>query len=295
MLLHDKLEEDIFSFSERVIINYLIGNIDYLETMTTSSIAEDTHTNTTSIIRIAKKVNLSGWNALKDTLIRERDYLNANMHHLDVNRPFEPTDTPRTIVNKTAVVMKEAIEDTLYLMDYEEILRICQLIDKSKRLVIFSAINNLHLVNNFVSNLRRLHYDVHVSNTFDYPEFEAYNLNQNTVALFISYTGNNPDLMQQIKLAKQNQAKIVSITSLGENHLAEQSDYHLTISTQEKLYSKIASYNSTTSLLFLLNALYSLLFSFHYEAHFNRIKTMNHQLETRHLNAADLNEDSVRE
>lgn len=290
MLLREKFDDDIFSFSERLIINYLLGNIENIEKMTLSSIANATHTNTTSIIRIAKKVNLSGWKDLKSELIQERNYLNANINHIDVNEPFNFADNPRSIANKIAVVMKESIDDSLNLIDFDKLIKICQLMFDKKKIMIFSAINNLNIVKNFVSNMRRIQYDVQISNLFDYPSFEAYNLSSDTVALFISYTGNNPEIVQLFKLVNRNNIQSVSITSMGENILSRDSTYYLKMSTQEKLYSKIATFNTSTSLIYLLNTIYSVLFSFEYDHNLNHIKTINHKLETRRINEPRLNE-----
>lgn len=282
MLLKEKLDQDIFSFSERIIINYLIGNIDNIETLTTSSIAAATHTNTTSLIRIAKKLNLIGWKDLKNELIHERDYLNSNLEVQDANKPFQAKDSSRTIANKIGIVMKESIDDTLSLIDYDEIKYICRLLSNSKKIMIFSGKNNLNAINVFVSYLRRIQYDVQVADTFDYPEFEAYNLSQHTVALFISYSGENPEILRFFKFAKEQGVKTISITNVGENTLSKESTYHLCMSTHEKLYSKIGSFNSTTSLNFLLNVIYSILFAMDYDYNFHYLQSMNKALERRH-------------
>ncbi|KHO13624.1 hypothetical protein OA78_0225 [Latilactobacillus curvatus] len=45
----------------------------------------------------------------------------------------------------------------------------------------------------------------------------------------------------------------------------------LPITTREKLYSKIGNFTINTSIIFLLNVLYALVFSEHYDAHLKRI------------------------
>lgn len=281
MLLRDKLNSNIFSNSEKIIIDYLLKNIDTIESMTTSSIAEATYTNITSIIRIAKKLNLNGWTTLKNELIKERNYLNSTINNVDANQPFSSKDTELTIANKIATLMKESVDDTLNLVDIEEVKNICKLIYKKRNVMIFAGKTNVSILNHFAYIMRRLNFNVQISSHYDYPKFEAYNLDQNSVAFFMSYSGNNPDILPYLSIVKRKNIDVISITSRGENTVSQNSKYNLAMSTQEKLYSKIGHINTMSSLLYLLELIYSVIFSMDYEENYKHTVAMNQEIETR--------------
>ncbi|MDK7050071.1 MurR/RpiR family transcriptional regulator [Aerococcus sanguinicola] len=281
MLLKEKLEMDIFSFSERIIVNYLVQNIEHLEDMTTSYIASNTHTHPTSIIRIAKKLNLSGWVELKKELIKERDYLKSTINDLDANTPFDSKDNFPEIFNHIAVVMKESIDDSHKLINQNDFKNICKLIVKSSKIVIFSAKSNLSAVEFFITNMMRIGYNIQVADNFDYPEFTAFNMSNNDVALFISYSGENPEILRSLKFVKKTGAKIISFTHIGENSLSKASLYNINLSTHEKLYSKIGNFNSTTSIFFIFNSLYACIFSLNYDQNLQHIMKLNQTVDRR--------------
>lgn len=291
MLINDQLNQDIFSVTEKVIINFILGNLDSLETMTTTAIAETTHTNITSIVRIAKKLDFSGWTELKKQLIIERDYLAAHVSDIDVNKPFSTKDNARSISYNIGTLMKESIDDSLKLIDFNKLKYVCRMIYNSKRIMIFTAKNNLNIISGFISNMRRLKYDVQISDAFDYPEFEAYNMSSDTIGLFISYSGENPVILNCLNFVSKNKVKTVSITNANKNTLADSTMYNLKLATQEKLYSKIGSFNSSTSLIFLLNSIYSIIFSMDYDKNFEHIKAINKQMETRNSHTEPLKEE----
>ena len=54
-------------------------------------------------------------------------------------------------------------------------------------------------------------------------------------------------------------------TSIGDNTLSKHADCTLRVATREKLYSKIGSFSSTGSITFLLDILYSCVFSKNYQ------------------------------
>lgn len=67
------------------------------------------------------------------------------------------------------------------------------------------------------------------------------------------------------KILAERQVSIIGMTSIGENTLAKLSDCVLNITTRERLYSKIANFTINTSVCYLLDVLYGIVFSEHYE------------------------------
>ena len=52
---------------------------------------------------------------------------------------------------------------------------------------------------------------------------------------------------------------------MGDNQIARMSDCNLSITTRERLYSKIGNFTSNTSIIYLLDLLYSVVFAANYQ------------------------------
>lgn len=58
---------------------------------------------------------------------------------------------------------------------------------------------------------------------------------------------------------------IVALTSEGDNILRQMARYTLTISSRERLYNKISTFSTETSILYILNVLFSCYFLREYD------------------------------
>src|SRR5699024_10899074 len=102
--------------------------------------------------------------------------------------------------------------------------------------------------------------------------YEAYATIETDCAIFLSFTGRNNNILLAQEIVKENKTPIISITSVGENPIAKNSDCVLHLSTREKLYSKVGEYSSTISLVYLLDVLYSLVFQLDYSNNLEYLK-----------------------
>ena len=96
-------------------------------------------------------------------------------------------------------------------------------------------------------------------------------LDENDCAIIISYSGNNKESVPMcfIELLKAKNVSMIGITSKGENYIREEIDCVLTISSWERLYSKIAGFTTEESIMHILNILYSCYFAKNYQEYIN--------------------------
>ena len=94
MLLQERLETCPFTNSERQVIEYLLEQQRNIQNKTTAEIAEATFSSKSTLVRIAKKLNYSGWTALKTAYLDELAYLEKSISCIDANSPFTKRDSP---------------------------------------------------------------------------------------------------------------------------------------------------------------------------------------------------------
>ncbi|MDO4535229.1 MAG: MurR/RpiR family transcriptional regulator [Clostridium perfringens] len=273
MLITEKLEQYNFAASEQILIDYILEKKELIKDKTTKQIAKETFTSASTLVRIAQKIGFSGWNELKDSYLQELEYLNRHFSHIDANIPFSKDDSLVSIANKLAVLNTEAINDTLSLINHSDLKKAIEIIKNSSYINLFAVSNNLLISQEFKYNMAKINKRVEIPNQGDL-DFTAYLMDKDSCALVISYSGETKDLIKIIKTLKKRNIKIVAITSIGDNSLSLQADCVLRICTREKLYSKIATFTTTNSIQYILDVLYSCIFSLEYNKNLNlRIET----------------------
>ena len=118
MLIIEHLKSKAFSDAENQIADYLIQFPHELAHLTTQNLANFTHTNPNSVIRLAKKLGFDGWTSLKEAYQKEWQYLNSHFNVIDANIPFHQTDDVITIMHKLAQLEQNTISDTVSLVRY---------------------------------------------------------------------------------------------------------------------------------------------------------------------------------
>lgn len=284
MLLIERLKHTSFSDAEQSLVNYLIDHPEDLQDMTTQKIANLTHTNPTSLIRVAKKMGFTGWLDLKEAYLEEWQYLNSHFTAIDANLPYDQADHLVSIAHKISTLQQNTIQDTLSLIDSKDLEYAQKLLLNADEIKIFASQTNALIAQDFVTKMRRINKKVIISSTYDYSTYEAFNSDNRTCALIISYTGEDGFFIKCMETLKKQGASTVSLTSIGDNPIATHSDCSLKITTREKLYSKIGNFTSTTSIIYLLNLLYSIVFTANYETNLNHLIQIGRSTDIRKTN-----------
>ncbi|WP_034709168.1 MurR/RpiR family transcriptional regulator [Enterococcus malodoratus] len=265
MLLQERMETHPFTNSEQQVIDYLLAQQRNIKNQTTAEIAEVTYSSKSTLVRIAKKLNYSGWMALKEAYLNELDYLEKSISCIDANYPFSKRDSLMSIANKIAQLEIESIEDTLSLVTHDDLRKVVDIIAKSSSIHIFATSNNLLVAQEFSHQMSRIQKDVHIHSLQGEIWFNAYLAKPDSCALMITYSGETGSLNQVAEILAEQEIPLITITSLGENSTARLSKAILRLCTREKLYSKISTYSTDAAINYLLNVIYSCVFALDYD------------------------------
>lgn len=293
MLLIEKIEYQIFSNSEQVIIDYILEKKLDIEHQTTTEIAATTFSSKSTLVRTAKKLGFSGWQEFKLAFIKELTYLNSHVSQIDANLPFQKSDNIQQITNQLAMLKKEVIEDTQSLLSYKTLNKAIKTLSESQTIHVFATSNNNLLPLTFQQKMSRIRRDVRVHSLEGEQYFDAYQALPNSCALLISYSGETSSLLRVAKILHLRNIPIILLTSIGENSISKLADCSLFISTKEKLYSKIATFTTDESILYLLDVLYSGIFALDYDENLSfKIESASYIESNRQASSSIMEEES---
>lgn len=263
MLIH-KIEKTHFSPSESIIIDYILKKGKDIKNMTIAQIANETYTSSPLFIRIAKKLGFDGWNEFKEAYLKELDYLYLNQE-VDANIPFVVNDDIMNIAYNLCVLERETIQDTYSLISHDDLQKAIRLLRDCKYIDVYSRSVHMHIVRSFQERMYILRRHVQLCSLSDELDSTYLMSDQNHCGIIISYSGHAPHIKHLIETLRKKQTSIIAITNLEDNELSLLADVTLRMSSRELIYTKIADFASSLSLKYILDILYSCIFSIHYQ------------------------------
>ncbi|MEG2644633.1 MAG: MurR/RpiR family transcriptional regulator, partial [Enterococcus sp.] len=175
MLLTEKMRQTRFSNAENTLVDYILKQDLAIKDLTVKEIAEANFVHPSTLIRVAKKLGYNGWLELRDEFLSEQTYLQTYFDDVDANLPFQTNDGLMTIANKIASLERTTINDTLSLLNHDDLQKAKQLLLKSKKIKIFGSNANLLISQDFALKMRRIQKDVVTSQTMGENAYEAFN------------------------------------------------------------------------------------------------------------------------
>ena len=279
MLLQEQMKQDIFSYNEKTIINFILEKQEQIKDYSTKMIGDETYTAPSTIIRIAHK-GFQGWSDFKEAFLDEVIYLNNHFQEIDPNFPFTNQDTMMQIAHKITQLHIESAKDTASLIQHDTLQKALRIMAKADVIKVFAVANLNFIGEEFVFKLNRIHKRAYIEPVQDNQFQDAIMTTSNECAICLSYSGETPTLLKTAQYLKENNVPIIAITSLGKNRLSDLADVSLNISTREKSFSKIAGFTSWESMNIVLNILYSCLFSLNYQANLDYKIKVARRVET---------------
>lgn len=265
MLVRERMKACDFSNNERALVEFILEKGQEIKDMTTKEIARQVFASPSTLVRIAHKMNFSGWNELKEAFLKEEEYLNSHFQGIDANLPFGKGDSAMAIAGKIAALRKEAIDDTRSLLDGETLKEAVRIMGAASSIGIYAASNNLIIAREFQHNMARIGKKAEMCQLQGEVVYTAYLADRSSCALMVSYSGETPILLRCAQTLKKHKIPVIAITNIGTSSLAGLADCVLRICTRERQYSKIATFTTDSSIAYLLDVLYSCLFVLDYE------------------------------
>lgn len=289
MSIMTQLEFELnFSNSEKNIARYILNHGETVLNLSIKQLAKNTYTSPATIVRLCHKLGLEGYQDFKIKYSAELQYDNKNL--IDVNFPFSKDDSTWQIVNKIAQLHQEALQDTLNLIDIDNLDQIVALVDQAKKIYLFGFGNSLLAGLDFQHKMMRINKLVEIRPNSGEQGFLSYTCTTEDIAIIISYSGETNELIDIAKSLKRRHIKVVAITSIGDNRLSKYSDYLINTGSREKIFSKIAPYASKTSISYILDLIFSCLFKLNYDQNIEEKLNNDKMFDHRHPFKSPINE-----
>jgi DNA-binding MurR/RpiR family transcriptional regulator len=256
----------IFTNSEKKIAVYVLEHYNEILNYTITELAEKVDTSDASVIRFCRSIGYKGYQDFKINMAQ--DIIPANTL---LDPELDREDTPEEICQKIFFSEIATLKDTLSLLDMKMLEKAANMLVNAKRIEIFgsggSALVGMDAQHKFlkVGIKSFVHCDV------DIQAMSASLLGKGDVAIGISHSGSNRNVVRCMQLAKQQGAKTIVMTTRGKSPLLKFGDVILFTATKETAF-KSESATARIAQLALIDTLVAMVALRDYENSYNAIQ-----------------------
>lgn len=274
MSLIHKIEEVMMEYgggSRQSIGAFILEKKGSLTKYSLQEIADATYTSKAAVTRFAKALGFSGWREFLKAFWEEQSYQEQHYTDIDANYPFAASSSRQDIINQLCSLQVESLLDTADLLDHAPLEECTGLLLRAKRIAMFGLNPNLTLAELFQRKMLSIGRPVELPSMGD-KGMLAHSLTAEDCAIIISYSGNSltHGPLSVLPVLEERGVPVIALTSVGDNLLRQRANYTLSISSYERLYSKISTFATENSILYILNVLFACCFAADYDANMAR-------------------------
>lgn len=217
--------------TEMAVIDFILKHPEETSRSTIYTLAERTFSSPSTIIRLCKKNGYTGYKEFsKDILYEQAIRLNYKEKNIsDLTRTDEVEEIVRKVTHKNIL----SLEETAQLMDVDVIKASVEEMLNCEKLSIFGIGASLIVAKDAQLKFTRINKMSYVSEDWHTQLLMAKNMSEKDVALIISYSGQTEEMITCARVAKENGAKVISITKNAESPINQMADYSLYVASSE--------------------------------------------------------------
>jgi RpiR family carbohydrate utilization transcriptional regulator len=270
-----------FTALEADIADYLLHHAESVSKMSIADLSAATYSSNATIVRLCRKLGLDGYRDLRLAFATELERRRQQLSDIDVNTPFTEKESTATIMRSVAELSKEAIETCYGSVSPDAIDAVAQRIVSARSVILYAVGDSYTSAEMFRELLAKL--GILCINAYETGDTlpKAYMATQSDLALFVTYSGRILEsLVPDLEVLHERGCPTAIITARESSAMPDDGfDCRIVFPFREALHGRIATFYSETCIRYILNCLYSSVYSLDYRR-FNEVKgridTQNH-------------------
>lgn len=192
--------------SGRVVAEYLTQHAEDAQYLSISSLAHACHVAEATIFRFCRSLGFDGYNEMKIALAQANVVTAPPVSHLE---PGVDTDT---LCSHALSTVMEAIQGTRNVLDCAAIDRAATMLQRARQVYFFGQGGSQLLANDMWARFATVSTKFRTAGDSHMQVVTAGLMGPEDVILFVSYSGATRDMMDTLRVAKGNGAKVILLT-----------------------------------------------------------------------------------
>ncbi|HEU5140489.1 MAG TPA: MurR/RpiR family transcriptional regulator [Bacillales bacterium] len=238
--------------SEKKVADYILGNPEKVVNYSVQKLAAHAEVSEATIVRFSRTLKCKGFQELK---LRIAYDLNNNGDSDDSYQEISIDGSVSSLIHSVSHNNMQSIKDTLSVLSEVETEKAIDSMRKARKIAVYGIGASAVIAEDFKQKLTRIDRWCEAAYGFDEQATISANLCENDAVLGISNSGQTEDIIQSLKLAKENGAAVISLTKFGDNPVSQLADITLYASSLEKSI-RSGAMSSRISMLNVVDILY---------------------------------------
>lgn len=253
----------LFSDVEWSVLSWLSKHPTDVSELTVSDLSRKTFVSAGSIVRLAKKLGYDGFRSFKLAMIRDLESQKYTNTSVNFSVPFDTNSSAQSIINSMSSLYRESIDIAQSSLDAGQLERITDHILNSRRLILFGIGDSYITCTSFVNKLIKIGILAYSAEQYSDAECIVDAMTADDLGFFVTYSGQNPSLNRFGQNLKNRSIPFVTLTANTDSPLARISRETILLRDMEGALKddKVATFYSQLVFSFILNSIYSLLYS----------------------------------
>lgn len=254
--------KDVASETEKAIIGYLLKNPEDVMNLNVRELADKTFSSPSTIIRMCQRVGFEGYKDFRQTMIYE--IASKNNKRDNEIEDVSQYDSITEIIKKVTYKNIASLEETMNLVDDETLEKCVEIIDKAKNICLYGIGASLCVARDAYLKFLRLNKQCTINDDLHSQLLQAKNMTSDDVGIVISYSGCTVEMIECMRIMKENNVHIIAVTRNTLSIVAKLSDYVIYTPSTEPIF-RSAAMVSRMAQLNIIDLLFTALMNREYE------------------------------
>ena len=227
VLLHIKRRANYLNPALKKIANYILKTPDKVKSMTINELSEKCEISEATVTRFVREIEFNSFRELKIAIAETLSATTSNNIQPTEKFVYEDirkNDSLEKIIEKVTFRNIQTIEDTKRLIDKSEIQKAVRAIERSDFITFFCMGASAIAAESGLFRFLRIGKNAVLHKDLSVQAITAAGLKKNTVAIGISNSGRSIPTVNATKLAKENGATTICITSFENSPIVKYAD-----------------------------------------------------------------------
>ena len=262
-LLKLREQSRLFSNTEREIADHILNNPQMVVDMSIHELAKHTFSSASSIVRLCNHTGYSGYKEFRKAVTYELALREQNKRI--EQEEIAHSDSLQDIIDKITYANIISLEETRALMDIRVLQACVDMIKKARCIYLFGLGASLVAAQDAYLKFLRLNKLAIINMDWHSQILQAKNADERDLGIVISYSGATTEMVECMKIMKENKTPIIAITRCVNSPVSELADQILYTTANESIF-RSGAMASRTSQLNIIDILYTALANDQYEA-----------------------------
>lgn len=279
-----KIKYSKLSKSEKIVADYILEDKGDITNITLSAFSKTLKVSEPTIMRFTRTIGLTGFTQLKLLAMRDigqQSHENNEdffLHNFDISPNDKLEDIPQIIYNKTS----KALFDTFQLFEEKVYLDTINALKKANIIEIVAVGNSGAIAHDLMSKLVRIGISARYNSDNHIQDLNILGMKKNDVLFAITHSGSTNDLVNSVKLAKENNITTIVLTNFKSAQVTKYADIILYTGDFETSFLS-ETMTSRISQLMIIDMIYSGLIISDYEKYSKQLEKVNIVVEKKNL------------